>query len=823
MSVAIKAVGLALATLLVAGMSGVAPALAAGAGGAPGAPGVSGTWTSAMKQGVGTSYEAYLDGTYSDGAASGVVSKVWFSLADGIVTETAYGLIHDNQIRDLQFLVTGPGFFHEEKKDTAHSVGYLAVDDPGTRRPVAPAYRLLNSDKASPPRYAIEKHVITDPDRQSLVIRVVFRSFVDGVTPFILLNPYIGATYGDDVAYAFADGLFARNRADDRYLALKSTAPFVKTSAGFVGRSDGWQDLADNGVMDWEYDWADSGNVALTAALPTVDAGETLAFDLAVGFGRSHDQALAEAEGSLAAGYPTLLDNYLGRGSAVGWEDYLASLSDLPGLVGSTGDGGRLLYASALVLKSLEDKSNAGALIASGSIPWGDTVTADVPATGYRAVWPRDFYQCAMALLALGDRSTPVVAFDYLPKVQVLASPIEKDGLRIATERAGWESGRPGWFLQKTHVDGVYEWVAVQMDQTAMPVMLGWQLWRRGLLSDAQLAARYWANLKPAAEFLANGGTVDVRYPGGGGDRYGIEPPRTRQERWEEEEGYSPSTTAAIVAGLIAAADMARQVGGGEIGAAEHYESRADAIVAGLTGRMATTTGPLGDGRYYLRIDPDGDPDNGARYDIANCGSDPGCRRDEREVLDPGFLELVRYGVRRADDPAVQGSLAELDDTSLPEEQRVHYRFQVGTQTFDGWRRYSFDRYGERTDDGSNFRGDDPRNRGRVWPILTGERGHQALATAMLDGSFSAAEEAAVRAYVAAMEHFANDGLMLPEQVWDGVGSNATHGFTSGEGTNGATPLAWSHAEYVKLVRSLRDRQVWDRNGAVNARYAGSP
>jgi glucoamylase len=360
------------------------------------------------------------------------------------------------------------------------------------------------------------------------------------------------------------------------------------------------------------------------------------------------------------------------------------------------------------------------------------------------------------------------------------------------------------------------------MDQTAMPVMLGWQLWRHGLLSDADVERSYWAHLKPAAEFLANGGTVDLVFQDGNTDRYLIDTPWTRQERWEEEEGYSPSTTAAIVAGLISAAEMAREVGGAEIGAAEHYERKADAIVTGLASTMMTTNGPLGNGRYYMRLDLDGDPNNGNTYEINNCGSNrPACSHDERQVLDPGFLELVRYGVRKADDPAIRDSLPEVDDLGLPDDQRLRYQFTVGANTFEGWRRYSFDRYGERTDDGSNFRGDHLANRGRVWPILTGERGHYELAFAMLDGTLSASEEANVRHYVAAMEHFANNGLMLPEQVWDGVGSNVTHDFTLGKGTNGATPLAWSHAEYAKLVRSLRDRKIWDANAGVSARFAG--
>ncbi|OYW25885.1 MAG: hypothetical protein B7Z44_17775, partial [Caulobacter sp. 12-67-6] len=74
--------------------------------------------------------------------------------------------------------------------------------------------------------------------------------------------------------------------------------------------------------------------------------------------------------------------------------------------------------------------------------------------------------------------------------------------------------------------------------------------------------------------------------------------------------------------------------------------------------------------------------------------------------------------------------------------------------------------------------------------------------------------------YVKAMELFANDGLLIPEQVWDGVGADTAHPYVRGEGTDSATPLAWSHAEYVKLLRSVADGVVWDSYQPVKARYA---
>jgi len=798
---------------------GLLTALSAAAAG--GAPGVqqsqdNATWTYAGKTGIGTSYEQYLNRQYSDNGLTGSISKVWFSIAQGIVTETAYGRIDEAQIKDLQFLVTGNGFFDEEKMATQHKIEYLYTDVNG--RPKSLAYKVTNVDKDN--KYTIEKDIFTDPNRQTLFVRVKFTAKENNISPYILINPHIGNSGRYDVAYVGKDpqgkGYLNARQGSDRFLSLRSTAKFVKASAGFEGTSDGWTDLKDNGVMDWSYEWADDGggNVVMIAKLETLNANQSATFDIAVGFGTSHQAAIAEADASLQEGYETLLKKYNGEGTAIGWEDYLNALPNLATMVNMTADGGKLLYASAMVLKALEDKQNSGALIASLSIPWGETTSASEFATGYRAVWPRDFYQCAMALLALGDKETPRVAFDYLPITQVQSNVIARDGVKI-------ESSRPGWFLQKTHVDGGLEWLHLQMDQTAMPIMLGWKLWKNGILSDNDMVTKYWSMIKPAAEFLANGGHIKLTFRDGNTSEYTVTPPWTRMERWEEQAGYSPPTEAAIITGLLVAADIARQAG--DPGAAAWYEKKADQFAGNLAGTMFTTTGVFTggqkDGEYYLRITKNENPNDGATID----GSNGRPAINETEVLDAGFLELVRYGVRSASDPNILDSLDELDDTGLPENLRVKYLFPFDGQSgLPGWRRYGNDGYGERTDNGSNYLGGDSAQRGRVWPIFTGERGHFELERikAQNNGQITPQQIIDLKTtYVRAMEYFANEGLMLPEQVFDGAGNNSTHNFTVGEGTNSATPLAWSHAEYVKLVKSLADKNTWDSYSIVRDRY----
>jgi glucoamylase len=574
-----------------------------------------------------------------------------------------------------------------------------------------------------------------------------------------------------------------------------------------VGRSDGYSDLKDNNIMDWNFDWADNGggNVAMTAQLPTLN-NTTVTFDIVVGFGGSLVESTAQADGSLSDGYTALLQKYNGVGKNIGWEDYLAGLSHLTGMIGQTGDNGKELYASALVIKAMEDKESAGALIASLSIPWGNSVSADGYATGYRAVWPRDFYQVAMALLALGDTETPLVAFEFLKKVQV-------------TSNTPGNQGATGWFLQKTRVDGTLEWYRVQLDQTAMPIMLGWKLWQTGVLSNTEIKNRYFSMLKPAAEFLANGGNINLNE-----NRETITPPKTQQERWEEQFGYSPSTIAALITGLIVAADIAAKAAD-DPGAADWYYTKADQFAENIESYMFTTSGThvIGDnnGRYFIRITQNQNPNDGA--DINGSNGRPAI--NEKEVLDAGFFELVRYGIRSAHDTHILDSMVELDDTTLPENLRVKYNFTFDGRAYPGWRRYGNDGYGERTGDGSDYIGSASDQRGRVWPIFTGERGHYELELikAANDGSVGDSDITVLRdTYVRAMEYFANTGLMLPEQVWDGVDGNNTHNFITGEGTNGATPLAWSHAEYIKLVKSFTDKSVWDSYSIVKERYSGS-
>jgi glucoamylase len=276
--------------------------------------------------------------------------------------------------------------------------------------------------------------------------------------------------------------------------------------------------------------------------------------------------------------------------------------------------------------------------------------------------------------------------------------------------------------------------------------------------------------------------------------------PITHQERWEEAAGYSPSTLAAVIAGLICAAEIARARDSAEL--ATFYEEFADWLEHHLEDWTVTNEGVLLPAvpRHYMRIRP---PESGEAYACESCGTEiirlanrpPGTRYEfaAREIVDAGFLELVRYGVRRADDPLIVDSLKVVDAV-----------LKRGLPQGPGWLRYNWDGYGQRTD-GGPYQG---WGKGRVWPLLTGERAHYELAAGH-----------DIAPLIETYERLATGGQMLPEQVWDEANRPASR-LILGQPAGSAVPLVWAHAEYLKLLRSAVDGKVFDRIDPVYERYS---
>jgi glucoamylase len=460
-------------------------------------------------------------------------------------------------------------------------------------------------------------------------------------------------------------------------------------------------------------------------------------FTLALGFGVSVDAALGNARSSLRRGFPDVKAEYVQA-----WSDYAATLLPVDHRYR------RQFRLAAMVLKAHEDKTYRGAMIASMSVPWGFAVKADAPGVGgYHLIWARDLYEIATGLLAAGDRAPAERALGYLFNVQQ----------------------RPdGSFPQNSWLDGRPYWTALQMDEVSYPIILASQLGK----TDADTWQHH---VRPAAEFIAGHG------------------PATQEERWEEVSGYSPATIAAEIAALICAADSARK--NAALEDAARYSQLADSWAGNLENWLVTRTGHLGGSSsmgYYIRIDNNTDPNDGYRLDVRNGGG----TWDERDVVDAGFLELVRLGIRPPDDPVIAHSVEVVDAT-----------IRVETPNGPSFRRYNHDGYGE-TFFGGPWLGEGV---GRVWPVFTGERGEYEIARGH-DPS----------PYIEGMMHFANAGGMIPEQVWDQADATPSH-FVFGAGTGSATPLAWSMAQFLRLVVCAQEKRVVEQPSIVADHFLKGP
>jgi glucoamylase len=331
-----------------------------------------------------------------------------------------------------------------------------------------------------------------------------------------------------------------------------------------------------------------------------------------------------------------------------------------------------------------------------------------------------------------------------------------------------WRVQKPdGSWWQNTRVDGKEYWTNLQLDEVALPVVLAWWLGRTG--------AADWAHVQRAADFIVRNG------------------PETQQERWENQSGWSPNTIATEIAALICAADVARSNGAAEL--AKQYEAKADEWQRSVERWTATTNGPYSSQPYYLRVTKDANPNDGSTYGLGDNFPRP---VDEREIVDNSFLGLVLFGVKPWDDPVVRNSVAVGDA-------------QLAADTPSGriWHRFTFDGYGETATGGDwdIFPTAGGQTRGRAWPLLTGERGEYELIAGR-----------SADAHLRTIARTANDGLMLPEQVWDGAPPRDE---PAGEGTRSATPLAWTHAQFVRLAWSIQDGEPVERPAIVACRYTG--
>jgi glucoamylase len=557
---------------------------------APGAPGIDPRWTSSAKDGVGTAY-----------ATS---SNVWFTLSHGIVNEIYFPHVDLPNTRDLQFLITdGETFCHEEKRHLDHLTEY---PEPGVL-----LYRLINTDRKR--RYRLIKEVLGEPHSPVLLINtrleILDPALQGKLHLYALLAPHLNGTGKNNCAeWREAGGRKVLHaHRDDLHLVFGCRPGFIRRSVGYVGASDGWKDLMDNFRMDWEFDRAENGNIAL---MGEIDLSAGLEFTLAVSFGLSVQSASTQFLQALATPFPQQREKYVSQ-----WRRTEIKVD----LKANTKDDAALAGLSQRVLLAHEDKLYPGAFVASLSIPWGETKD-DRDQGGYHLVWTRDMVQTATALLACGETESPLRALIWLAGVQA------EDG------------GMP----QNSSIDGEPYWKGIQMDEVAVPILLAWRLLR----ANALRLFDPWTCVSRATRYLIQHGPV------------------TSQERWEENSGYSPSTLAAIIAALVCAAEFARQrkdqlVTSFILDYADWLEAHVDEWTATARGELVP-----GKPRHYIRITPakPGDtsaapsPDT-AEINIANGGG----VHPARNIVGGDFLQLVRLGVRDAHAPLVVASVEVLD------------------------------------------------------------------------------------------------------------------------------------------------------------------
>src|SRR5215475_2187926 len=718
------------------------------------------------------------------GTARNTTSKIWYTVAGGVLSDVYAPTIDTTNVETMQYLVTdGSTFTDLQTRDMTYAV---AADTTGmvctvTATAKSGAYRLTST-------------YLTDPARDSVVVHTAYTPLTDSAANYRLyvrLDATVGGNGGggsgnggadsatiDDsagspvpVSYDTNTQTNAANRdyAVPSFLALRASLPFAAATSGFVGTdSDGLTELDATHTLDPTFTDATGGNVEQTAQIKLDKHGETT---LALGFGTTQAAAVATAGATINAPFPSLMGKY--RSAWLSYDDALTPPSrKLPGLTPSqqaaaVGE----YYVSANVLKASEDKTFAGAIVASIASPWGQAVSAGDPNNtyfgSYREVFSRDLYEAWTGLLTDGDLATARDATRFLFLRQQLA-----DG---SMPRNSLVNG-------KTAPDSFN----TQLDEVAYPILMALQ---SGLGGDSAL----WPHIQAAADYLISHG------------------PTFGPERWEEQGGYSPSTVAAEIAGLVAAGTIAQQRG--DAADARVWLATADQYQRSIKGWTVTTNGPLSADPYFIRLSKTGDPNAAITYNLGNGGP----TLDQRQVIDAGFQELVRLGELSATDPDVTNSLKVVDAT-----------IEKQTNSGPGWLRYNGDGYGDcfepdpLTSCPLSGRPWAPSNQGtgHIWPVLSAERGEQDLAT----GQASSAGK-----LLAAMDAMSSGVGLVPEQVWDttdvpasAYGTDPTAasiGFVNGHPDGSAAPLTWGAGSQVRLTADLTAGRVLELPTQTVQRY----
>ncbi len=783
---AVVLAGLSVLTLVVTSGPGVSPAALAAApqpavsGRAPGGPGTT----------------SFLDVARKDcfGTARNRISKVWFTVARGVLSDVYYPTIESSDVGTVQYIVTdGKSFADLQQRDMTYT-----VSSPGQSGMVC---RVTATDARR--GFRLVTDYLTDPARASVLMRTRLvrlggSSDLGALKVYVRFNPHVDNTGGGGSANGGADNAYTDPAttalvstgahaasgpgpfAATVYGALAESRPFLAESAGFAGTaSDGLSQLDARHRLVRQYRSARDGNVTLTAL---VNAKPGRPFTLALGFGSGARAAIRTARQSAGVNFGATLARY-----SAGWSVYDRGLRPPPRHIsGFSAAQDRVMHRdywlSANVIKADEDKTYPGAFVASPTDPWGQAVPAQTahPGWTYREVFARDSYETFTGLLADGDKASArsMVRFLY-DRAQQADGSFPRDSLvngAVAPDRFG----------------------LVEVDEDAYPLLMAWQA---GFAGNRLFYRRH---IRPDADFIVDHGPA-----------YGA-------ERWEEHPGFSPSTIAAEIAGLTAAAGLARAAGDGA--RARLYLATADEYQRTVRRWTVTSSGPYAT-RYFLRLSPTGYPNRRETYDLGNGSFS---KADQRDVVDAGFLELTRLGELPPGGRDVLRSLGVVDSV-----------IKSTTSSGPGWHRYGvspalFGQHPGSTDGyGDCYRPDPTKcsptgapwfgpgsGSGHPWPVLDGERAEEALQNGDQRGAASLA---------ATMQRMAWGSGLLPEQVWEDPGVPASRyganprtasiGFVNGQAAGSAAPLIWAQAQYLRLIRDLQAGRLVHQPSITRARY----
>jgi glucoamylase len=725
----------------------------------------------------GPGAESYFDLARKDcvGTARNTTSKVWFTVADGVLSDTYWPTVDATNVHTLQYIVTNTGA-HGGSSFTdlqTRDMTYHVADDLTGMACTVYATNAVH-------HYTIGTTYIADPAHNAVLMRISFSGPASDHL-YLRLDPLAGGTggggsenaggnsallagepgHGGPIPVAFNTNTTTdatnRSYAVPTYEALEASRPFSQASVGYAGTASDGLSMLDADRALTTYDSAPDGHVALTAELP-VRSGVPV--DVALGFGTTEQQALTTAAASAGSRFAAAY-----RGYERGWAGYDRTLK-VPSL--SLGAAAiREYYLSLNVVKASEDKTFPGAIAAGLASPWGQSVPAGNDTNGaptyfgsYREVFARDLYEAASTLLVAGDVQTARAATLFLfDRQQLSDGAIPRNSL--LNGQAAPDTG------------------GLQLDEVSDPILLDWQT---GLASNRSL---YENHVVPAADFLVANGPSD-----------GV-------ERWEEQTGYSPSTIAAEIAGLTAAARIATV--NGDTARADVYQATADDFARSIKSWTVTTNGPYISASvpsYFLRLTKNADPNSADPVALGN-GS---ITVDQRSLIDAGFLELVRLGILPAGDPTISSSLKVVDST-----------IEASTPSGIGFYRYgtsaagSQDGYGDCyqpsssscTTNGAPWAPTDTGT-GHLWPVLSGERGEYEV---------SAGDRPFAISLLTAMRRMTSGVGLEPEQVWEDPDlraslygtdpETASIGFTDGKPAGSASPLTWAQAQYARLALAI--------------------